>query len=189
MQQHGEYEIVAPSAAVWAALHDRAVLERCIPGCERLDQASATEFAAKLRAEAAAGSKIEPTSLVLRDLAAPNSLQLTAVVDSTGAAASEVAVRLELFEDAASRTRLRCAPEANSGGEGAETESAALRDAALGLADAFCARLGAEFDDRGSAVAQGAGDGAQEIDYQPSNQWWIWVVMFGVLLTALLLAF
>jgi carbon monoxide dehydrogenase subunit G len=41
----GEYTLPLPRSAVWSALNDPAVLQRCVPGCETFDRLSDTEFA------------------------------------------------------------------------------------------------------------------------------------------------
>jgi len=46
MDFNGRYVIPAPPEAVWAALNDPEILKHCIPGCERLDKTSPTDFAA-----------------------------------------------------------------------------------------------------------------------------------------------
>ena len=46
MQLKGEERIEASREKVWAALNDPNVLEKCIPGCERLEQQSATQMTA-----------------------------------------------------------------------------------------------------------------------------------------------
>ena len=46
----GEYLIDADREQVWRALNDPAVLERCIPGCESLEQVSETELKAVVKA-------------------------------------------------------------------------------------------------------------------------------------------
>jgi carbon monoxide dehydrogenase subunit G len=43
-------QVPAPAEHVWTALHDREVLRRAIPGCERLSPVSAGHYAATLAA-------------------------------------------------------------------------------------------------------------------------------------------
>src|ERR1051325_6320727 len=45
----GTYRIPAPRDQVFAALHDPAVLQRCIEGCERLTETQPGVYAAELR--------------------------------------------------------------------------------------------------------------------------------------------
>ena len=46
MKLQGEERIEAPRERVWEALNDPDVLEKCIPGCETLEQQSATDMTA-----------------------------------------------------------------------------------------------------------------------------------------------
>ena len=51
MKMSGEYRIAAPRDAVWSALNDPEILRQCIPGCEALDQVSATEMTGAVTAK------------------------------------------------------------------------------------------------------------------------------------------
>jgi uncharacterized protein len=46
MDFKGRYAITASPAAVWAALNDPAVLTKSIPGCQRVEKISGSQFAA-----------------------------------------------------------------------------------------------------------------------------------------------
>ncbi len=48
MRFEGVRQVPAPVGVVWAGLHDRAVLRRAIPGCERLAPVGLHEYAATL---------------------------------------------------------------------------------------------------------------------------------------------
>jgi carbon monoxide dehydrogenase subunit G len=47
MEFKGRYSIPAAPDAVWAALHDEAVLQQAIPGCEAVEKISDTVFKAR----------------------------------------------------------------------------------------------------------------------------------------------
>src|SRR5882672_1876698 len=47
MEFKGYYSIPAAPEAVWAALHDEAMLAQAIPGCEAMEKLSANEFKAR----------------------------------------------------------------------------------------------------------------------------------------------
>src|SRR6476660_988612 len=49
MDMSGERRIAASRETVWAALNDAEVLRQCIPGCESLEQLSATEMTARVK--------------------------------------------------------------------------------------------------------------------------------------------
>ena len=46
MKIEGTHELRAPRERVWQALVDPAVLQRCIPGCERLERTGEDTYAA-----------------------------------------------------------------------------------------------------------------------------------------------
>lgn len=48
MDVTGSHRIAAPRDAVWAALNDAEILRDCIPGCEEIEQTSATSLTAKV---------------------------------------------------------------------------------------------------------------------------------------------
>jgi uncharacterized protein len=50
MKIEGTHELRAPRDRVFKALTDPAVLQRCIPGCERLEQTAENSYAVTLRA-------------------------------------------------------------------------------------------------------------------------------------------
>lgn len=50
MEIIGQQIIPAPRAAVWKALNDPAVLQRCLPGCESVEQTSPQEFHVAIKA-------------------------------------------------------------------------------------------------------------------------------------------
>ena len=76
MQLKGEERIEAPRERVWEALNDPNVLEKCIPGCETLEQQSATEMTATV------GLKVGPVKasfdgeVELKNLNPPESYRL-----------------------------------------------------------------------------------------------------------------
>ena len=76
MQLKGEERIEAPRERVWEALNDPNVLKKCIPGCETLEQRSATEMTATV------GLKVGPVKasfdgeVELKNLNPPESYRL-----------------------------------------------------------------------------------------------------------------
>lgn len=49
MELTGEHTFEAPRQRVWEFLLDPAVLQQCLPGCERLEQVGPDEFAATMK--------------------------------------------------------------------------------------------------------------------------------------------
>ena len=49
MKLEGEYEVPAPRAKVWDAFQDPSVLQKAIPGCEKLEAIGNDEYKATLK--------------------------------------------------------------------------------------------------------------------------------------------
>ena len=82
MKIEGTHELRAPRERVFAALLDRAALERCIPGCERLEQTGENNFAATLRAGVGAIKGLFTGNVRLEDIRAPEHYRI--VVEGKG---------------------------------------------------------------------------------------------------------
>ena len=82
MKLAGTHELRAPRERVYAALLDREVLMRCIPGCERLEQTGEHEYAATLRAGVGAIKGLFTGRVRLEDMRPPEHYRI--VVDGKG---------------------------------------------------------------------------------------------------------
>jgi uncharacterized protein len=82
MKLEGTHELRAPRERVFAALLDREVLMRCIPGCERLEQTGERTFAATLRAGVGAIKGVFTGNVRLEDIRQPEHYRI--VVDGKG---------------------------------------------------------------------------------------------------------
>lgn len=162
MRQAGEYRIAASRAEVWAALGDLERLKGCLAGCQSLEQTGEGEFMVSLD-PAAHETALAPKGQQLTEpvIAEARLTELdppSSCLLNVGAGSAVVKL-----EDAGEFTRLSY----QAGGELADA-------AAARLADDFFAKFTAGFDRNTS-------------DYQPSQQWMIWAIMFGVLLLAVVL--
>jgi carbon monoxide dehydrogenase subunit G len=143
MELTGEYSLPAGREAVWRALNDRELLRRCIPGCEELEQISATEFAAKVK------SKIGPVSarfsgrVHLEDLSPPESYTIRGEGEGGVAGFAKGSARVSL-EARAEATVLRYVADAQVGGKLAQLGSRVLKGTAQKLADQFFGSLAAQ---------------------------------------------
>ena len=61
MKIQGTHDIQAPRDRVFAALIDPQVLQRCIPGCESLDQTADNTYIATMKAGVGAVKGTAPT--------------------------------------------------------------------------------------------------------------------------------
>jgi carbon monoxide dehydrogenase subunit G len=82
MKLEGTSELRAPRPAVYQALVDPAVLQRCIPGCERLEKTGESEYAVTLRAGVGSIKGIFTGSVRLEDMRPPSHYRI--VVEGKG---------------------------------------------------------------------------------------------------------
>jgi len=78
----GTHQIEAPRERVYQSLVSPEVLQRCIPGCERLEQTGENVFAATIRAGVGSIKGVFNGTAKLEDLRAPEHLRI--VVDGKG---------------------------------------------------------------------------------------------------------
>lgn len=82
MKIEGIQKLHAPRARVYAALTDPQVLQRCIPGCESLDQTSENAYAVTIRAGIGAIKGTFKGNVHLEDMRLPEHYRI--VVDGKG---------------------------------------------------------------------------------------------------------
>jgi len=190
MEFKGRYCIPASPQAVWDALHDEAVLARAIPGCERVQKVSDTEF------KASATVKIGPVKarfegrvqLAPRTPEAGFSHALTLKGEGQGGAAGFARGQSEvrLAPDADGTTTLEYDAKAIVGGRLAQLGQRLIDGAAKSLADEFFAKfaavMGAKLQDSTTPTAPTPPSPAEEgLGAQ------IWVVgLIGIVITLLI---
>ena len=135
MKLTGSYQIKLEKQKVWEALNNPEILKQSIPGCEKFDKKTDTEFTAK------ATNKIGPFNasfsgeIELKDLDPPNSYKIIGSGNSpVGFATGEALVKLEDFEDG---TKLTYIVDANVGGKIAQVGSRLIDITAKKMADIF----------------------------------------------------
>lgn len=137
MDLGGEHVVNAPRRRVWEALNDPAVLEACIPGLERLEKRSDTEFAATVATKIGPVSARFQGAVTLSELDPPNGYRIGG--EGTGGAAGFVKggadVRLDDAEGNA--TRLTWKADVQVGGKLAQIGSRLIGGTAKRLADEF----------------------------------------------------
>ena len=144
MEIKGEYRIDASRAAVWAALNDPEMLQKCIPGCESLEKISDNEFAAKVTAAIGPVRARFNTALKLEDLNPPESYRL--VGESKAAAgfgSGSATVNLEEDDDG---TLLKYDADFKVGGKLAQVGSRLVLGATKKTADEFFGAFSRELD-------------------------------------------
>jgi carbon monoxide dehydrogenase subunit G len=140
MELKGEYRIPVGREAVWAALNDPAVLQRCIPGCEELERTD--EHAFRVAAKAAIGP-VKATfkgSLALSDLDPPASYRITGDGKGGPAGFARGGAAVTLTEDG-DETVLAYEVDAKVGGKIAQVGQRMIDSAAKKMADDFFAEF------------------------------------------------
>lgn len=136
----GRYEIPAPADAVWAALNDPETLKYCIPGCERIEKTSPTDFTA------VATLKIGPVKATFRgkvtlsDLDPPFRCRLTGEGQGGVAGFAKGDANVELTPEG-SGTVLTYSAKASVGGKLAQIGQRLIDGAAKQIADDFFGRF------------------------------------------------
>lgn len=140
MKFTGRYDIPAPVESVWTALMDPEVLRYCIPGCEKIEKTSPTEFAA------VATLRIGPVKasfrgrVVLSDMNPPHRCTLSGEGQGgvAGFAKGSAEVVLSAEEDS---TALTYTATATVGGKLAQIGQRLIDGAAKQIADDFFSRF------------------------------------------------
>ena len=202
MKQDGQYDILAPRERVWAALNDPSVLAACIDGCQSMEQRSDTGFQATVRAKVGPVSAVFKAEIELSDVRPPEGYTLTASASggAAGFGRGTAAVNLEpqATADGEESTRLTYTVDAKVGGKLAQIGSRLVDGAARKMADDFFREFSAAVA-AGDAASQKASSAATGVDesagndagqvpeYEPSQQWKVWLLVFGILIGTFLL--
>ena len=205
MQQQGEYTIAADIDTVWAALNDADVLGRCITGCQHVEKVDDTHFDVKVKAKVGPVSATFQAALELLDLNPPQSYTIQGNVKGGAAGFGKGAAKVQLSQSG-DQTLLSYSVEASVGGKLAQVGSRLVDGAARKMADEFFAeftQVVSKPSDAETTTESGATSETQEapaeqqssaepaskkIEYEQSGTNNIWLIAFGVLLLAVLLA-
>lgn len=140
MELKGHYRIAASRDAVWAAVSDPAVLERCIPGCQSLEKISPTEAKAVVAVEIGAFKATFAGTVRVDDADPPLRVSLTGEGRGRPAGTARGKVGAE-FRESHGTTTISYALTADLGGRLGEVPSAAAEAKANEIADGFFAAL------------------------------------------------
>ncbi|MEA2906839.1 MAG: uncharacterized protein QOI12_4226 [Alphaproteobacteria bacterium] len=136
MTMTGDVQLPASRDTVWAKLNDAEVLKSCIPGCEKLDKNSDTEF------QAIAVIKVGPVKarwkgkVRLLDLDPPNSYRIAGEGEGGVAGFAKGGAKVSL-SDKDGGTLLTYNVEAQIGGKLAQLGQRLINSAAKKTADDF----------------------------------------------------
>src|ERR671932_2695135 len=142
MKIEGTHELRAPRERVFQSLIDPAVLQRCIPGCERLERTGEDAYAATLRTGVGAIKGVFQGNVRLEEMRAPEHYRI--VVDGKGQPGFlKGAGDLDL-EERDGGTLVRYAGDVQVGGTLASVGQRMIQGAAKMMATQFFTSLEAE---------------------------------------------
>jgi carbon monoxide dehydrogenase subunit G len=153
MELQGSRLMPAPPTAVWAALNDAAVLQRCIPGCEEVQQLSEPERSARVAVKLGPVRARFAGKVMLRDVRPDEGCTL--VFEGSGGAAGfargESVVTLEREGDG---TQVGYTVTASVGGKLGQVGGRMIDSAARSMADDFFEALAREWQAVEAPAAQ-----------------------------------
>ena len=142
MKIEGTHEIHAARDRVYQALIDPVVLQRCIPGCQRLERTGENTFAATIRAGVGSIKGVFDGNVRLEDLREPDHFRI--VVDGKGPPGFlKGAGDLDLQQEGAI-TKVKYAGDVQVGGTIAGVGQRMIQGTAKMMATQFFTCLGAE---------------------------------------------
>jgi carbon monoxide dehydrogenase subunit G len=152
----GEYRFVVSAEEVWRALNDTEVLRRTIPGCDKVERITPTEYAAHVSIKLGPISAAFDGKILLSDLDPPARYRISAEAHGSiaGSAAGSANVRLTDLEGGA---MLRYEAETEIGGRLATIGQKFVRGTATRYADKFFARFARAMEERAAEAGAAAG--------------------------------
>jgi len=136
MDMTGEYRIEASRDEVWAALNDTEILKRCIPGCQRIEKASPTNFTADVVAKVGPVKAKFSGAVTLSDLDPPNGYTISGEGKGGVAGFASGGAKVKL-EDDGGATILKYEVNAKVGGKLAQIGSRLIDATAKKMANEF----------------------------------------------------
>jgi len=138
----GSHQLDAARERVYRALVDPEVLQRCIPGCERLEKTAENTFAATIRAGVGSIKGVFNGTARLEDLREPEHLRI--VVDGKGTPGFLKGSGDLDLEPAENGTKVTYSADVQVGGTIASVGQRMIQGTAKMMATQFFTSLGAE---------------------------------------------
>jgi carbon monoxide dehydrogenase subunit G len=150
MEFVGEYRFAASAMEVWLALNDPEVLRRTIPGCERMERVTPTDYAGHLKVRLGPIGAAFNGKIALSELDPPFSYRISVEAHGqiAGTAAGSARVRLT---DHPGGALLRYEAETEIGGRIAKLGAKLMHGTATRYADKFFARFAQAMAERNQA--------------------------------------
>jgi carbon monoxide dehydrogenase subunit G len=146
MKIEGTYQISAPRERVFEALTDPAILQKCIPGCERLEKAGENRYNATLSAGVGPIKGTFSATVAIENMMPPSNYRL--VVEGKGQPGFIKGTGDLILEDHNGGTLIRYTGNVQVGGMLASVGQRMIESTAKMLAGKFFSALEAELRSR-----------------------------------------
>jgi carbon monoxide dehydrogenase subunit G len=141
MQIVGEYRFAADRLSVWRALNDPEVLRRAIPGCERMDRATDSEWHGRVVVRVWPIKATFDGTVRLSELAPPDRYRIAIEAEAPLVGTAGGSARVTLAPDAEGGTLLTYNAETEIGGRLAQLGGRLVQSAGTKYANKFFARF------------------------------------------------
>src|SRR5579875_604748 len=143
MQMNDSQLVPASQDKVWAALNDPAVLAKCIPGCQKLEETAPNEFTATVTVKVGPVKATFGGKVTLTDIDAPNGYRISGEGSGGVAGFAKGGATVKLTAEGPEQTRLDYAVDAQIGGKLAQLGSRLIDSTAKKLAGEFFEKFAA----------------------------------------------
>ncbi len=137
MKLNGSQIIPASRVTVWEGLNDAQALKQCIPGCETIEQLSATEMKATVVAKVGPVRASFTGAVTLSDMVAPESYRISGQGQGGLAGFASGGATVKLTELGPQETQMDYDVDAQIGGKMAMLGSRLIDSTARSLAEQF----------------------------------------------------
>lgn len=168
MEIKGEYRLSSDRDRVWSALNDPTVLEKCIPGCESLEQTGENEFRGRIAAAVGPVRAKFDTRMRLENVNPPESYTISGE-SKAGAAGFGRGTADVVLAPAEDGTLLTYTAEFKVGGRLAQVGSRLVAGATKKVAEEFFSCLVRELD---SGAPEPAGTVAESPPARRASATW-----------------
>jgi len=171
MKMSGSHTLPAPREEVWEKLNDPAVLQRCIPGCESLEQVGENKLAAVVNVKIGPMNTKFNGEVELKDLNPPEYYRIEGSGSGGQAGSASGGANVRLTENGG-ETELSYDVDARVSGKIAQLGNRLIDATARSMAEKFFANFANEVEQPGAAPVH---TGAISV---PS---WVWIGLAAVI--------
>jgi uncharacterized protein len=143
MKMSGQQIISAPRQVVWEGLNNPRVLEKCIPGCDKIQSESPTKMTATVVVKVGPVKASFSGEVTLSDIIAPESYRISGQGQGGFAGHASGGASVQLLELGPNQTQMDYDVDAQVGGKMAMLGSRLIDATAQSLADQFFTKFAA----------------------------------------------